>query len=104
MPHSVAVFVDEYKERNEGLTYISAVIYVERDTQKMILLGKDGDMVRRIGAAARKTIEDLVETRVFLELWVKVRPKWRMNEEESAGWGTCAEVGGAGRRRPPQEL
>ena len=82
VPHSVAVFVDEYKERNEGLTYISAVIYVERDTQKMILLGKDGDMVRRIGAAARKTIEDLVETRVFLELWVKVRPKWRMNEEE----------------------
>ena len=52
VPHSVAVFVDDYKERNEGLTYISAVIYVERDTQKMILLGKDGDMVRRIGAAA----------------------------------------------------
>ena len=102
VPHSVAVFVDDYKERNEGLTYISAVIYVERDTQKMILLGKDGDMVRRIGAAARKTIEDLVETRVFLELWVKVRPKWRMNEEElrRLGYALPKQKGKKGASKP----
>jgi len=89
VPHSVAVFVDRFEERDTpgasqvpGMTYISAVIYVERDTQKMILLGKNGGMIRRIGQAARQNIEELIETRVFLDLWVKVRPRWRMNEEE----------------------
>ena len=76
VPHSVAVLVNEFAERDD-LTYISAVIYVERDTQKMILLGKDGQMLKRIGQAARQQIEELLEARVYLDLWVKVRPKWR---------------------------
>lgn len=82
VPHSVAVFVDEFKERENGVTYVSAVIYVERPTQKMIVLGKDGAMIKQIGQSARQQIEELLETRVFLELWVKVRPKWRTDEEE----------------------
>jgi GTP-binding protein Era len=96
VPHSVAVFVDRFEERDAslpaqqpgepsqapGMTYISAVIYVERDTQKRILLGKDGQMIKRIGQMARKGIEELIETRVYLDLWVKVRPRWRTNEEE----------------------
>jgi len=82
VPHAVAVLVDEFSERANGMTYISAVVYVERPTQKMIILGKDGAMIKKIGQAARHQIEELLETRVFLELWVKVRPKWRTDEEE----------------------
>ncbi len=82
VPHAVAVLVNEFKDRSEELTYISAVIYVERETQKGILLGKDGQMLKRIGQGARKEIEDLLDRRVYLDLWVKVRPKWRTKDEE----------------------
>lgn len=82
VPHAVAVLVNDFKERHEQLTYISAVIYVERETQKGILLGKDGQMLKRIGQGARQQIEDLLGRQVYLELWVKVRPKWRTDEEE----------------------
>ncbi len=82
VPHSVAVLVNEFAERENGVTYISAVVYVERPTQKMIVLGKDGAMIRQIGQTARMQIEELLEARVFLDLWVKVRPKWRTDEEE----------------------
>ncbi len=82
VPHSIAVFVNEFTEREEGITYISAVVFVERDSQKSIVLGKEGAMIKRIGQAARQQIEELLETRVYLDLWVKVRPKWRKNEEE----------------------
>jgi GTPase len=82
VPHSVAVLVNEFTERDNGMTYISAVVYVERPTQKMIILGKDGAMIKKIGQSARAQIEELLETHVFLELWVKVRPKWRTDEEE----------------------
>jgi GTP-binding protein Era len=82
VPHSVAVLVNEFKERSPEMTYISAVIYVERESQKPIVLGKDGQKVKRVGQAARESIEALLGTRVYLELWVKVRPKWRSNDEE----------------------
>jgi GTPase len=82
VPHSVAVLVNEFAERDNGVVYISAVVYVERPTQKMIVLGKDGAMIRQIGQTARQQIEELLEARVFLDLWVKVRPKWRTDEEE----------------------
>jgi GTP-binding protein Era len=71
VPYSVAVVVDQFKERSENLTYISANIFVERDTQKAIILGRGGEMIKRIGRDARRGIEDLVGTRVYLELWVK---------------------------------
>jgi GTP-binding protein Era len=82
IPYSVAVVVDQFKERSEDMTYISANIFVERDTQKAIILGRGGEMIKRIGRDARREIEDLVGTRVYLELWVKVRKKWRKDENE----------------------
>jgi GTP-binding protein Era len=82
IPYSVAVIVDQFKARSEDMTYISATIYVERDTQRAILLGQGGQMIKRIGQDARQQIEELVGTRVYLELWVKVRKKWRQSEKE----------------------
>jgi GTP-binding protein Era len=82
IPYSVAVVVQEFKERSEDLTYISANIFVERDTQKPIVLGRRGEMIKRIGRDARREIEQLLDTRVYLELWVKVRKKWRKDERE----------------------
>jgi GTP-binding protein Era len=82
LPYSVAVVVDQFKERSEELTYISANIFVERDTQKAIFLGQGGRMIKRIGRDARHEIQDLLGTRVYLELWVKVRKKWRKNAKE----------------------
>jgi GTPase len=82
LPYSVAVIVDQFKERTEDLTYISANVFVERDTQKAIVLGRGGEMIKSIGRDARHQIEDLLGTRVYLELWVKVRKKWRKDEKE----------------------
>lgn len=80
LPYSIAVKVLEFKERENGTTYINANIFVERDNHKKILIGKKGARLRQIGAAARKEIEKLVDGKVFLELWVKVEPKWRRRE------------------------
>jgi GTP-binding protein Era len=82
VPYAVAVVVDQFKERSESLTYISANIFVERDTQKAIILGRGGEMIKRIGRDARREIEALLGTKVYLELWVKVRKKWRKDENE----------------------
>lgn len=82
VPHSVAVSVQEFKERSEDLTYIGANVFVERDTQKAIILGRGGTMIKRIGQDARREIEELLGTRVYLELWVKVKKKWRKDEQE----------------------
>ncbi len=80
VPHSLAVEVDEFVERSATLTYISAVLYVERDTQKAIVLGSGGSMIKRIGQNARPEIEELVGTKVYLELWVKVWERWRKRQ------------------------
>jgi GTP-binding protein Era len=76
VPHSVAVVVDEWRE-TPTLTRISATIYVERPSHKGILIGAKGAMLKQIGTAARQEMESLVGRKVFLELFVKVRPKWR---------------------------
>lgn len=81
IPYSVAVEVNEYKERSADMTYISATIYVERDSQKGILIGKSGDMIKRIGAEARAELVDMLGTQVYLELHVKVLKNWRMDED-----------------------
>lgn len=80
VPHSLAVVIEEYKERESGNLYIHAVIYCERNSQKGILIGKNGTMLKEIGRRAREDMENLFGTRVFLELWVKVKEDWR-NEE-----------------------
>ncbi|MBN1935363.1 MAG: GTPase Era [Anaerolineae bacterium] len=82
VPHAVDVIVDEFTVRSARLTYIHATIIVERDSQKGILLGHDGKMIKAISQAARQQIEEMVEARVYLELWVKVRPKWRQKDNE----------------------
>jgi GTP-binding protein Era len=82
IPYSVAVIVDQFKERSEDMTYVSANVFVERDTQKAIILGQKGKMIKRIGQDARREIQQLVGTRVYLELWVKVRKRWRKDEKE----------------------
>jgi GTP-binding protein Era len=82
IPHSVAVIVDEFKERHEDLTYISARILVEKDSQKGILIGEKGKMLKQIGAEARSEMEDMLGRKVYLELWVKVYKKWRSNEAQ----------------------
>jgi len=77
IPHSVAVEVLEWKEREDGLVSISANIYVEREGQKGIIIGKNGRLLKMIGTTARHDIERLLGARVFLQLWVKVRSGWR---------------------------
>lgn len=83
VPYSVAVVVEEFRERRPDLTYIGANIFVERESQKAIIIGEGGQMLRRIGQAARREIENqLTGHKVYLELWVKVRKNWRKKEEE----------------------
>lgn len=77
VPHAVTVTVEEFKERSPEMTYIAATIYVERETQKKILLGQGGQMIKKIGQAGRQALEAFLGTRVYLDLWVKVRKNWR---------------------------
>ncbi len=77
VPHSIAVDLDEFTERDNGSIFIRATIYVERDSQKGILIGKRGNMLKQVGAAARPEIEMLLGAKVFLDLWVKVKRDWR---------------------------
>jgi GTP-binding protein Era len=81
IPYSVAVEVNEYKERSDTMTYIDALIYVERDSQKGIIIGKGGEMIKRIGAQARTELVETVGTQVYLELHVKVLKNWRSDED-----------------------
>ncbi len=80
VPHSIAVRVDEFKERDNGMVYIAATIFVERDSQKGIVIGEGGKMLKAIGSAARKEIESMGGHKAFLELRVKVEKDWRNNE------------------------
>jgi len=76
LPYATTVIVDNFEE-GARLTRISATIYCEREGQKGILIGKQGQMLKRIGTSARLQIEKMIGTKVFLELYVKVRPNWR---------------------------
>lgn len=82
VPHSVAVAIEQYEERPNGSVHITATIYVERDSQKGIMIGSGGQMLKQIGADARHEIQRLIDNKVFLELWVKVRKNWREDESE----------------------
>lgn len=82
VPHAVDVQVEEFKVRSKNMTYIRATVIVERQSQKRILVGQGGQMIKNISQAARQQIEELVGTRVYLDLWVKVVPKWRQQDQE----------------------
>ncbi len=78
VPHAVAVLVEDFDD-TPNLIHIRATVYVERDTQKGIVIGRGGEMLKRIGIAARRELEELLGVKVFLELYVKVRRDWRDN-------------------------
>ena len=86
VPYAVAVQVEEFREGSSPL-YIRAVIYVERDSQKAIIIGSKGAQIRSIGEAARKKIEAFLGTRVYLDLWVKVLANWRKNPGSLSRFG-----------------
>lgn len=81
VPHVLAVAIEEWQQRPNGVIFIAATLFVERDSQKMIVVGKGGERLKQIGMRARHEIERELNTRVYLELWVKVRPGWRKDEK-----------------------
>ena len=100
VPHAVSVLIEQFEE-SPRLTRIAAVIYCERDGQKAILLGKGGQMLKKIGTSARLDIEKMVGTKVFLELFVKIKAGWRDSRSfvEELDWRRqLQQIGG-----PPTE-
>lgn len=93
VPHSAAVLID-YWEETPRLTRIGATIYVEKEGQKAIVIGAKGAMLKKIGTAARQEMEALLGRKIFLELYVKVRPGWRENNEflNELDWHTVAGI------------
>ena len=87
IPYSVEVGIEEFKERERGKVYISALIYVERESQKPIIIGKQGATIKKLGEVARDAIEEFLQRQVYLELRVKVRTKWRSEEKYLKNFG-----------------
>lgn len=88
IPHSVAVYVEQVEARPEkDIVVVRANIYVERDSQKGIIIGKNGAMLKKIGTGARTQIEALLGSKVYLELWVKVKKDWRNKDGSLAEFG-----------------
>ena len=87
VPHALAVRLDEYTERGETGAYIVATIFVERETQKPIVIGQGGEMLKKIGSAARKEIEAMSGRKVFLDLRVKVQKNWRNSPDALRQFG-----------------
>ncbi|MEO8376508.1 MAG: GTPase Era [Candidatus Sumerlaeota bacterium] len=87
LPYATAVLIDEFKERDGAKWFISATIYVERESQKGMVIGKGADMLKKISSAARVDIEKLCDAPVFLELRVKVRENWRKKENDLRFFG-----------------
>ncbi|MCM1029193.1 MAG: GTPase Era [Pseudoflavonifractor sp.] len=86
VPYSAEVIVEKFEEKEKAI-HIMAVIYVERDSQKGILIGKAGAMIKRVGTEARKDIERFFGKSVYLELFVKVEPNWRNRENKLRSFG-----------------
>lgn len=87
IPHSIAVEVEEFKERDNDDVYIRATIFVERDSQKGIVIGAKGSLLKKIGQQARADIEGLLGCKVFLDLWVKVKADWRNKDKALKQFG-----------------
>ncbi|MGB9749438.1 MAG: GTPase Era [Caldisericia bacterium] len=81
IPHSVAVVIDEFKERENGKIYIKGIIFVEKESQRKIIIGLKGNLLKKIGIEARMEIEKFLRKPIYLELWVKVYKNWRKKEE-----------------------
>ncbi len=87
IPYSVEVYIEQFIERERGKDYISAVIVVERDSQKPIILGKKGAAIKKLGNAARKSIEEFLMREIYLELRVKVSENWRKDNSALKSFG-----------------
>ena len=87
IPHGIAVTIESMKQRKNGITDIEATIICERDSHKGIIIGKGGTMLKKIGSNARFEIEKLLEGKVNLRLWVKVRKGWRDSDIQMKNFG-----------------
>lgn len=87
VPHGVAVAIERMEEREDGLVSIHATIYCEKNSHKGIIIGKNGEMLKKIGQMARQDIERLLDAKVFLDLWLKVREDWRNNQYQMRNFG-----------------
>ena len=87
LPYSLAVEIEEFKEKPDGNAHIQATLFVEKESQKGIVIGHGGSMLKQIGQAARQEIETMTGVHVFLELWVKVREDWRKKDEDLRRFG-----------------
>ena len=87
LPYAINVHIEEFREQEGRKTYINAIIYVERESQKGIVIGKKGKNLHSIGRKARVGVEELLEAPVFLELWVKVRSDWRNTDRDLREFG-----------------
>jgi GTPase len=81
LPHSIAVWIEQFDESDPACIKIEAILYVDQTSQKGMVIGKQGQMIKQIGQAARKDIEEMVEAQVFLNLQVKVKQNWRRDAE-----------------------
>lgn len=87
LPYALAVEIEEFKEKPGGNAHIQATLYVEKESQKGMVIGRGGSMLKQIGQAARQEIETMTGVHVFLELWVKVRDDWRKNDDDLRRFG-----------------
>jgi len=89
VPYQTAVLVEQFEDTDSGVLRVEATIYVERESQKAIIIGKKGSRLKQIGQAARQEIERLLNTRAYLALWVKVRKDWSDNDQliQDMGYG-----------------
>ena len=91
VPHGIAVTIERFHEREDGLTEIEASVICEKDSHKGIIIGKAGQMLKKIGTGARLEAEKLLDKRVTLRLWVKVRKDWRDDEKQMRAFGYSAK-------------
>lgn len=87
IPYSVEILIEDFKEREKGKDYILATIIVEKDSQKPIIIGKEGSSIKKLGELARRDIENFLEREVYLELRVKVKEKWRSDKNALKRFG-----------------
>ena len=81
IPHSSAVFIERFQEKGNGLVVLEITIYIDRESQKSIMIGKQGKMLKTIGTRAREDIERFLDKKVYLDLFVKVKKKWREDKD-----------------------
>ena len=93
IPYSVEVIINEFKERESKKDYIEAEIVVEKDSQKGIIIGKQGGAIKKLGEISRKAVEEFLQREVYLELRVKVRKNWRTDEKMLKTFGYSREKG-----------